>query len=91
MATSTATPEVVETKKTRNRPNKTQILATIQVRGKMTCNEKTTLQGVEVKNILQRVYNKTMTNSLSKAECDKLQKAMKTFLAEVNEVIPKGK
>jgi hypothetical protein len=73
----------------RKRPNKAQILETMKKNDKKDCNSLTTLKGLEVKNALQRVYNRTMDKQLSKAECTKLQNAMKTFLSEVDEVIPR--
>ena len=73
----------------RKRPNKAKILETMKKNGRKDCNNLTTLKGLEVKNALQRIYNRTMDGQLSKAECTKLQNAMKTFLSEVDEVIPK--
>lgn len=76
-------------KKFRKRPNLAEIKKQGELRGHLTCNEETTLLTIELKNSLQRMWNRTMDDALSKTECNKLQKAMKTFLAEVDEVIPK--
>ncbi len=70
-------------KKFRKRPNKSEIEKQAKLRGLYTHNELVTLEGLKVKNALQRIYNKTMDDSLSKTKCDKLKKAM----AEFNEVV----
>jgi len=67
----------------RKRPNKSEIIKQAKLRGHMTYNEETTLEGLKVKNSLQRIYNKTMDDSLNKTNCEKLKKAM----AEFNEVV----
>ncbi len=73
----------------RKRPNKTFIQQMAEFRGHMTCNEKTMLVGLEVKNLLQRVNNRAFGESIKAGECAELQKLMKTFVKEANALLEK--
>ena len=63
-------------KKFRKRPNKSEIEKQALLRGLYTHNEVVTLEGLKVKNSLQRIYNKTLDDSLNKTKCNKLKIAM---------------
>jgi len=78
----------------RKRPSKSFIQQMAEFRGHMTGAEKTQLAGLEVKNALQRVNNRAMSEDatvvFSGAENVELQKLMKEFVKGVNAVL-KGK
>jgi len=76
----------------RKRPNKTFIQQMVEFRGHMTGSEKTQLAGLDVKNALQRVNNRAMSEdaTFSGAENMELQKLMKEFVRGVNALL-KGK
>jgi hypothetical protein len=75
----------------RKRPNKKFIEATVALRGYMTGNEKTQLASLEVKNAMQRMNNRTMSDDVndnfSGAKNEALQKLMKRFVKDINAVI----
>lgn len=75
----------------RKRPNKKFIEATVALRGYMTGNEKSQLTSLEVKNVMQRMNNKAMSDSVvdnfTGAENEALQKLMKRFVKDINAVI----
>jgi len=75
----------------RKRPNKKFIEATVALRGYMTGNEKTQITSLEVKNAMQRVNNRSMSDDVndnfSGAENEALQKLMKRFVKDINAVI----
>jgi len=73
----------------RKRPNKSFIKQMAEFRGHMTCNEKTMLTGLEVKNILQRVNNRAFDNAIKAVECAEIQRLMKSFVKAVNEELAK--
>lgn len=72
---------------TRLRPNKTFIQQMVAFRGNMTGDEKTQLATLEVKNALQRVNNRAMTEGFSGVDNAELQRLMKEFVKGVNEVL----
>lgn len=75
----------------RKRPNKAFIEKSIAFRGFMTGNESTLLEGLKVKNSLQRVNNLGMADDVTKqftgAENTEIQKAMKEFVSKINKVL----
>jgi hypothetical protein len=75
----------------RKRPNKKFIEATVALRGYMTGNEKTQITSLEVKNAMQRVNNRSMSDDVndnfSGVENEALQKLMKRFVKDINAVI----
>ena len=75
----------------RKRPNKKFIEATVALRGYMTGNEKSQLTSLEVKNAMQRVNNRAMSDDVNDnftgAENEALQKLMKRFVKDINAVI----
>jgi hypothetical protein len=86
----------METKKTaptktsdKNRPNKTFIQQMVEFRGHMTPNEKTQLNTLEVKNVLQRVNNRAMSEdkAFDDKSNEKLQKLMAKFVSDMNKII----
>lgn len=91
MAKETENTDTEKVKMFRKRPNKAEILKQSKLRGHITHNEEVTLKGLMVKNSLQRIYNKTMDDSLNKTNCKKLTDAMDALNAIVEEICPKGK
>lgn len=77
----------------RNRPNKTFIQQMADFRGHMTGNEKTQLKTLEVKNILQKVNNRAMSenkdHNFDAKQNIELQKLMATFVKETNLILKK--
>lgn len=75
----------------RKRPNKAFIEKMAQFRGFTTGNEKSQLSGLEVKNALQRVNNRAMSEDVNinftGAENTELQRLMKEFTRGVNAVL----
>lgn len=75
----------------RKRPNKAFILKMVEFRGFMTGNEKTQLATLTVKNVMQRVNNRAMSDDVSDnfngKQNEKLQKLMKQFVKEINVVL----
>lgn len=75
----------------RKRPNKSFIMQMAEFRGHMTCNEKTLLEGLSVKNVLQRVNNRAMGESqMPSVECAEIQRLMKAFVKAVDEQLAKA-
>jgi len=89
----------VETKKTkapvktseRNRPNKAFIEKMVAFRGYMTGNERTSLSTLDVKNVMQRVNNRTMNDDvnhqLNGKQNEQIQKLIKQFVKDISAVI----
>lgn len=75
----------------RKRPNKTFIQKMAQFRGFMTGNEKTQLATLDVKNIMQRVNNRAMSDNVndnfSGADNERIQKLIKQFVKDIDTVI----
>jgi hypothetical protein len=71
----------------KKRPNKTFIQQMAEFRGHMTENEKTQLKSLEVKNALQRINNRAMSEKLEESENLVLQKAMAEFIKVVNKTL----
>lgn len=82
-----------EPKKTsdRKRPNKTFIQKMVEFRGYMTGNEKTSLATLDVKNVMQRVNNKTLSDNVNDnfnaTQNEQIQKLIKQFVKNINAVI----
>lgn len=79
----------------RKRPNKAFINQMAQFRGFMTSNEKVQLATLDVKNVMQRVNNKAMSDSvienLKSTECKELISIMKQFVKDIDGVMKKQK
>lgn len=73
----------------RKRPNKTFIKKMAAFRGYETCNEKTMLVGIEVKNALQRVNNRAFDESIKATDCAAIKKLMREFVKGVSQVLDK--
>ena len=77
----------------RKRPNKTFIQQMAEFRGHMTENERTQLATLEVKNILQKVNNRAMSEKTDTEFSDEqnmvLQILMDRFVKAINQVINK--
>lgn len=82
-----------EPKKTsdRKRPNKTFIQKMVEFRGYMTGNEKTSLATLDVKNVMQRVNNRAMSDdvndNLTSPQNEQIQKLIKQFVKDIDAVI----
>jgi hypothetical protein len=82
-----------EPKKTsdRKRPNKTFIQKMVEFRGYMTGNEKTQLATLDVKNVMQRVNNRTMSDNVNDnfnaTQNEQIQKLIKQFVKDIDAVI----
>jgi len=90
---STATKKAKAPVKTsdRKRPNKTFIMKMVAFRGHMTGNEKTQLATLDVKNVMQRVNNRAMSDNVDDnftgTQNEQIQKLIKQFVKEVDAVI----
>jgi len=77
----------------RKRPNKNFILKMADYRGFMTGSEKTSLATLNVKNAMQKVNNRAMSDDVNDnfngADNIELQRLMKEFVKNVNAVIGK--
>jgi hypothetical protein len=75
----------------RKRPNKSYILRLAEFRGFMTGNEKSSLQTLNVKNVMQRLNNVAMSEDsnvqFTGAENTELQRLMKEFVKNINGVL----
>lgn len=75
----------------KKRPNKTYITLMAEFRGHMTGNEKTQLKTLEVKNVLQKINNRAMSETkgteFTTDENAKLQKLINDFVKEVSKVL----
>ncbi len=86
-------PKLKEPQKTseRKRPNRKYIEDMVAFRGHMTGNEKTALATLDVKNVMQRVNNRTLSdnvnNNLSSVQNEAIQKLIKQFVKDVDTVI----
>jgi hypothetical protein len=82
-----------EPKKTsdRKRPNKAFIQKMVEFRGYMTGNEKTQLTTLDVKNVIQRVNNRTMSDNVNDnfnaTQNEQIQKLIKQFVKDIDAVI----
>lgn len=92
--------KIMETKnqmpvKTSNkkRPNKSYILSMAHFKGGISENERTQLATLTVKNAMQRINNKAMseveTNKLSNEENIALQILIAKFVADIDKVLKK--
>lgn len=75
------------TTSTRKRPNKAKLLKQARLRGHQTDNEKLMLTGLTVKNLLQRINNKSFDELIKNHNCKKLEKLMVEFVKNANEII----
>lgn len=93
MANSTTTPKVTKKRapkptSDKKRPNKSFILRMAEFRGHMTCNEKVQLEGLTVKNALQRINTKAMSETqFTAVQCEALKRVMKAFVKEINTIL----
>ena len=73
----------------RRRVNKTFINNLAAQRGGLTKNEKVSLTTLSVKNALQRVNNRALSehNQLASKQCIALQKLLKEFVKSVDSII----
>lgn len=71
----------------RKRPNKKFILEMVKFRGHMTCNEKTMLEGLNIKNLLQRINNRAFDDAIKADVCGEMQKRMKAFVKEIDALL----
>jgi hypothetical protein len=82
-----------EPKKTsdRKRPNKTFIQKMVEFRGYMTGNEKTSIATLDVKNVMQRVNNRTLSDDVNDnfnaTQNEQIQKLIKQFVKDIDAVI----
>ena len=82
-----------EPKKTsdRKRPNKTFIQKMVEFRGYMTGNEKTSLATLDVKNVMQCVNNRAMSDDVNDnfnaTQNEQIQKLIKQFVKDIDAVI----
>lgn len=92
MATAT-TKKARKPRKTsdRKRPNKAFIMKMVEFRGFMTGSEKTSLATLNVKNAMQKVNNRAMSDDVNDnfngVDNLELQRLMKEFVKGVNAVI----
>lgn len=91
MATATKKTKAPVKTSDRKRPNKTFINQMAQFRGFMTGNEKTQLATLDVKNVMQRVNNRAMSDNVNDnfngKENEQIQKLIKQFVKDVDAVI----
>jgi len=73
----------------RKRPNKAFIKKMAEFRGFMTCNEKLMLEGLNVKNLLQRINNRGFDGEINAKDCGEIQKLIKAFVKEVDAILEK--
>lgn len=75
----------------RKRPNKAFILKMADFRGFMTANEKLQLKTLDVKNVMQRVNNRSMSDNVNdnftSKEVAQLTKLINEFVKNVDSVI----
>ena len=82
-----------EHKKTsdRKRPNKTFIQKMVEFRGYMTGNEKSSLATLDVKNVMQRVNNRAMSDDVNDnfnaTQNEQIQKLIKQFVKDIDAII----
>lgn len=78
----------------RKRPNKAYLLMNLQSDNTTPIEKakfKTALYGMEVKNELQRINTRTLSSdkTLTIAQCVEIQRAMKAFIQNVDNIINK--
>lgn len=75
----------------RKRPNKAFIQKMVEFRGYMTGNEKTQLVTLDVKNVMQRVNNRAMSDNVNDnfnaTQNEQIQKLIKQFVKDIDAVI----
>lgn len=75
----------------RKRPNRQFIEQMATFRGYMTGNEKTSLASLDVKNVMQRVNNRAMSDNvntqLSGKQNSEIQRLIKQFVKNIDAVI----
>ena len=73
----------------RRRVNKAFINSLGIERGGLTANQKVSLTTLSVKNVLQRVNNRTLNdiNQLTGKQCTALQRLLKEFVVSVDSII----
>ena len=82
-----------EPKKTsdRKRPNKTFIQKMVEFRGYMTGNEKSSLATLDVKNVMQRINNRAMSDDVNDnfnaTQNEQIQKLIKQFVKDIDAII----
>ncbi len=90
METKMETPVKTSNKK---RPNKSYILSMAHVKGGISENERTQLATLTVKNAMQRVNNKTMSevesNQLNDEQNIALQMLIAKFVSDVDQILKK--
>lgn len=78
---------------TKKRPNKTYIMKMAEVKGGLTENERTQLTTLQVKNAMQRVNNRAMSdkesNQLTTEQNIALQILMTKFANDIEQVLKK--
>jgi hypothetical protein len=75
------------TTSTRKRPNKAKILKQGRLRGHLTDNENLMLSGLKVKNVLQRVNNRSFDDLIKPHDCKKLQSIFEEFVTNVDSIL----
>lgn len=75
------------TTSTKKRPNKAKLMRQAELRGHLTANEQLMITGLTVKNLLQRINTKGFEEIIRNADCKKIEKLMKTFVEEVDEIL----
>ena len=87
-ATRKTAPKKTSPKK---RPNKKFIEQMAAFRGFMTSNDKTALATLKVKNVMQRVNNKTMSDDvdsqLNSKQCTEIQSLISKFVKDIDAVL----
>lgn len=73
----------------RKRPNKSYLKMLGAEQGKNTPNQNVALETFNVKNALQRINNRALSEdkTFTVAQCAALKKLMKTFVSQVNEIV----
>lgn len=75
----------------KKRPNKTYITLMAEFRGHMTGNEKLQIKTLTVKNVLQKINNRAMSETkdteFNSKEVKDLIKLINTFVKEVNNIL----
>lgn len=73
----------------RKRPNKAELIKQAELRGYNTDNEKLMLKGLEVKNVLQKMYNRNFDELVNALDTKKLTSLMETFVTETDKILDK--
>jgi len=79
----------------KKRPNKKYILQLAEFRGFMTSNEKTALATLKVKNVMQKVNNKTLSEDalvqFNSYECKAINSLISKFVKDINTILKNKK